>query len=78
MIPRQMLYHPGDKEGPLERMRRNLRRCVLLCNPGDNSPPRLKCQKVSPGCGFSVGSVVSYIVYGTRARARALCWYHRP
>ena len=53
MIPRKMLYHPGDRRGRgREFMRRNLRGGVILCNPGDNSPPRLKCQKIPPVCGF--------------------------
>ena len=61
VIPRQKLYHPGDRRrGPVNVCGVNLRGGVILCNPGDNSPPRLKCQKISPGCGF-LWVAVSYV-----------------
>ena len=48
-------------------MRRNHREGVISCNPGDNSPPRLKCQKYHRGVVFSGGCALlcgcgSYVV----------------
>ena len=48
------------ERAPRECTRRNVRGCVILCNPGDNSPPCLKCQKISPGCGFLCSIRYSY------------------
>ena len=53
-------------------MRRNRRAGVILCNPGGNSPPRLRPKKKYHGVLSSVGCVVCSsvdvlfcVVYGT-------------